>query len=238
MMREWRFRPAADLGLAPGERLKSLKREAGLIGSTAHLAWWLLARAYLRGIHRFRVEGGEHLPAAPPFVLCANHSSHLDAIALAACIPARLSNRAFPIAAGDTFFDHLPVTLFAALGLNALPLWRGKVRAGELATLRARLADEGAIFMLIPEGTRARDGVIARFKPGIGRLVAATPVPVVPCHIDGAFAALPPHRKLPRPAPITLRIGAPLAFADVADDKHGWTAIAARIEDAVRVLAP
>jgi 1-acyl-sn-glycerol-3-phosphate acyltransferase len=237
-MREWRFRPAADLGLAPGERLKSLKREAGLVASAAHLAWWLVARAYLRAAHRFRVLGAEHLPASPPFVLCANHASHLDAVALAAAIPARLSNQVFPIAAGDTFFDHLPMTLFAALGLNALPLWRGQVKPGELATLRARLAGDGAIFILFPEGTRARNGVMQRFKPGIGRLVAASAVPVVPCHIDGAFAALPPHRTLPRPKPITLRLGAALSFAGESDDKAGWTAVASRVEDAVRRLAP
>ncbi len=76
-----------------------------------------------------------------------------------------------------------------------------------------------------------------RFKAGIGCLVARTDVPVVPCHIAGAFAALPPHRRLPRPVRLKLSIGTPLAFGGVGDDKAGWLQIAATAEGAVRQLA-
>jgi 1-acyl-sn-glycerol-3-phosphate acyltransferase len=103
--------------------------------------------------------------------------------------------------------------------------------------LRARLIDGRSIYILFPEGTRSRDGTMHRFKAGIGRLVAGTEVPVVPCHIAGGFAALPPHRTLPRPRRLTLTIGTPLSFGDVSDDKAGWLRIAETSETAVRRLA-
>lgn len=236
-MQRWDFEPAADFGLPPRERLASLQREAGLVGSAVHLAWWSLTRAYLAGFHRFKVIGRENLPSAPPFILVANHASHLDAVSLAACVPVRHCHRTFPIAAGDTFFERLGISIFAALALNALPLWRHKARQGDLAALRTRLAEGKCIYILFPEGTRARDGVMSGFKPGLGRLIAGTAIPVVPCHIAGAFEALPAHRKLPRPRPVRITIGKPLVFADIGDNKAGWLQVAETTEAAVRLLA-
>ncbi len=87
--------------------------------------------------------------------MIANHASHLDAVALAAALPARHCNRTFPIAAGDTFFERLGISVFAALAMNALPLWRGKPSHGDLATLRQRLIDGDRSISSFPRG-RAR----------------------------------------------------------------------------------
>ena len=83
-MQDWKLEPARDLGMSLGERSRSLRRECGLIETAAHLGWWSLMRAYLRVGHRLTVHGREHLPSEPPFVLVANHTSHLDALVLAA----------------------------------------------------------------------------------------------------------------------------------------------------------
>jgi 1-acyl-sn-glycerol-3-phosphate acyltransferase len=171
-------------------------------------------------------------------VLVANHASHLDAPVLAAGLPLRFCDRTFALAAGDTFFTSLALSAMATATLNALPIWRKKTRQDHLATLRTRLLDEGCIFLLFPEGTRTRDGTMAAFKPGLGALVAGTDVPVLPCHITGAWDALPPHRSLPRANRLALTIGAPLSFAATANDPAGWREVAARAEWAVRRLAP
>ena len=62
---------------------------------------------------------------------------------------------------------------------------------------------------------------------GLGMLVAQTDVPVVPCYLDGAFAALKPNQKLPRPSKIKLTIGRPMVFTSVNNDRPGWEQIAA-----------
>ena len=171
-----------------------------------------------------------------PSILVANHASHLDVLALVAFVPARLRDRLFPIAAGDTFFESVPVAVFAAYALNALPLWRKHCDPRDLEELRRRLVDEPCAYVLFPEGTRTRTGELGFFKRGIGALVASTLVSVVPCYLRGAFDALPPNRKFPRPGKLTLTVGAPMRFPAIANDKDGWTEVAGKIEAEVRRL--
>jgi 1-acyl-sn-glycerol-3-phosphate acyltransferase len=237
-MDEWQYRPAADQHLPPQERLRSVRREVGLVGATTQMLWRVVSRSYLRLYHRLAVEGLEHVPARPPFVMVANHTSHLDALVLAAALPWRLRRSAFPVAAGDTFFETPAVTVFAALMLNALPMWRKRCGAHGMAELRSRLVEEPAIYLLFPEGTRSRDGSMGHFKPGLGMLIGGADVPIVPCHLDGAFAAFPPNTRMPRPLPMRLRIGPAHNFSDLPNDRTGWQAIAERLEAAVRELAP
>jgi 1-acyl-sn-glycerol-3-phosphate acyltransferase len=235
-MDDWKLKPANDLGLPLSERARSLRRESGLIESGMHLFWWLTLRAYFRTYHRLEIHGLENLPTQPPFACIANHSSHLDAMAMAASLPAKWRDSIFPIAAGDTFFNTPTVAAFAAFILNALPMWRRNCGSHSMQLLRERLVEDKSIYILFPEGTRARDGKLAPFKPGLGMLVAETPVPVVPCYLKGAFHAFAPHQKLPRPGKIVLCIGKPISFATTKNDRIGWVEIATTCHQAVEAL--
>lgn len=235
-MKRWRLRPAEDLDLPFGERLRSLRRESGFVSTLWRVLWWLVVRGYLHGYHRLTVVGREHLPKTGPFVLVANHSSHLDAITLSAGLPMGFCDRTHALAAGDTFFTSLSSSVFAATALNALPIQRGKTRRHELARLRERLQAQACVYLIFPEGTRSRDGTMADFKPGLGTLVAGSTVPVVPCRIAGAHRALPPQARVPRPRALHLSIGAPLEFPETSNDMAGWREIATALETAVRSL--
>ncbi len=237
-MNDWQYRPARDLGLTPSERRASLDREPGPVAATSGWAWRLFVRTYLRLVHGLRVTGREHLPVATPYVLVANHASHLDALVLAASVPPGVAGRLFPLAAGDTFFTTPAVSAFASGVLNALPMWRDRCGAHALDTLRERLAEDGCIYVLFPEGTRSRTGAMGAFKPGVGHLVAGTGVPVVPCRLSGTFEAFPPDRRMPRPRRVTLAFGPPITLADVPDTRDGWREVARRAEAAVRALDP
>jgi 1-acyl-sn-glycerol-3-phosphate acyltransferase len=236
-MEDWKYEPARDQHLPPDERLKSLRREAGLLAFLTQAASRMAIRSYLKLYHRLKIIDGERLPHAAPFVMVANHSSHLDALALAAALPWRLRERAFPIAAGDVFFQTKAAAFFSAMALNALPMWRKRCGPHALDELRERLLGEPAIYILFPEGTRTRDGKLGSFKPGLGRIVAGADVPVVPCHLDGAFGAFPPGAKFPVPTQLLLRVGTPLNFVEVPDVRRGWEEIATRLEAAVSALA-
>ena len=236
-MDEWQYRPAGDLGLKPSARWKSLRREASLVDRATQSAWRILVATYLRAFHRLTITGGANLPATAPFVLVANHSSHLDALILAAAVPWRLRQSLFPIAAGDLFFETPVAAIFSAMMLNALPMWRRCCGSHAIQELRERLVQEPAVYILFPEGTRSRDGRMGTFKAGVGMIVAGTGAPVVPCHIGGAYHAFPPKARMPRPVRIHVQIGAPCSCADVANDRAGWQEIARRLEVAVTSLA-
>ncbi|MBI4028050.1 MAG: 1-acyl-sn-glycerol-3-phosphate acyltransferase [Verrucomicrobia bacterium] len=235
-MDEWKYQPARDLGLSQKERLRSVRRESGLVGVISHHLWFATMRCYLRLFHRLTVHGRENLVSQPPFILAANHASHLDALILATALPAGLRACVFPIAAGDTFFETPVLAMFATGAMNALPMWRKNCGRHALEQLRQRLLEEPCAYILFPEGTRSRSGEMACFKPGLGMIVAGTPVPVVPCHLAGVFEALPPHHKIPRWKLIELRIGKPLVFSVVPNNREGWERIASETERAIRSL--
>jgi 1-acyl-sn-glycerol-3-phosphate acyltransferase len=238
-MEPWNLQPARDLGLAPPARWSSPRRESGLSESLAHTGWCLLTRLFFRCWNRLEVLGREHLPGRAPFVLIANHSSHLDAPVLASIVPLRWCDDVSPLAAGDLFFASKPRAAFSGLVLNALPVWRRKQTPGahSLIELRRRLLETEAIYIVFPEGTRTRNGSMTRFKAGIGALVASTAVPVVPCYLAGTFAAAPPDSRVPRGNKITVRLGEPRSFDAIPNDHSGWLQVATALESAVHELA-
>jgi 1-acyl-sn-glycerol-3-phosphate acyltransferase len=102
-MQPWKLVPARDLALPLHERLLSLRRESDLLESLAQLGWWTAVRGYLKLCHGLSVYGRRRLPLRPPFVLVANHTSHLDALVLGSLLKEQWRNRTFPLAAGDAF---------------------------------------------------------------------------------------------------------------------------------------
>ncbi len=235
-MEEWRFEPAHDFGLNAEQRRLSLRREVGLESAISCFFWRSITRAYLAIAHRLKIRGRENLPEHAPFILVANHASHLDAIILGGILPLRFVGAVFPIAAGDTFFTKRASSIFATAFMNALPIWRKNCGAHSLEDLRERLMQGACIYILFPEGTRSRTGEMAPFKPGLGRLVAGTNIPIVPCYLNGTFSALPVSGTVPRWKKISVHVGKPLSFVETTNDRTGWGSIAAATEDAVRNL--
>jgi 1-acyl-sn-glycerol-3-phosphate acyltransferase len=232
-MEEWHFEPAHDFGLSAEQRRLSLRREVGLESAISCFLWRSITRVYLAIAHRLKIRGRENLPARAPFILVANHASHLDAVILGAILPLRFVGAVFPIAAGDTFFTKRASSIFATAFMNALPIWRKNCGAHSLEDLRERLLQGACVYILFPEGTRTRTGEMAAFKPGLGRLVAGTNIPIVPCYLNGTFAALPATRMVPRWKKISVRVGKPLSFAETTNDRVGWESVAATTENAV-----
>lgn len=233
---QWDLTPATDLNLPVGERLRSLGRERGLLGTMTGFLWWSFVGTYMKLYHRLRIFGRDRLPMTAPFLLVSNHASHLDVMLLASVLPRRLRHCVYPIAAGDTFFESPVTASFAAIILNALPMWRRKAGSHALRQLRHRLSEEPCGYILFPEGTRSRTGKMVPFKSGLGMLVAGTDVPVIPCHISGAFRALSPEQKFPRPRRLHLHIGAQLVFKEAKNNRDGWSQIARGTHAAVEAL--
>ncbi len=236
-MPDWQYKPAKDLTLNSVERFRSERREPGLVSYLTNRVATGGLRAYFQIYHRLRIEGAEHLPRQTPFVLISNHTSHLDALVLAACLPRSVRGSTYPIAAGDVFFETPRLAVFSSMVLNALPMWRKKIGRHALDDLRTKLLVGDCGYILFPEGTRSRDGRPGPFRPGLGMLVAGTSVPVVPCHLEGCHKALSSEHMVPRREQIRLRVGPPISFASATQDREGWTLVTKTAQDAVSALS-
>jgi 1-acyl-sn-glycerol-3-phosphate acyltransferase len=236
-MGRWRYQPAADLELPLAERLRRFPREPDLTVYALRSVAALVLRGWLKVYHRLEINGRDNLPLDRSFVMVANHGSHLDTLALLAALPLRKLHRAFPAAAQDYFFVNAPRLAMAAVVVNALPFGRQTHIRHSLELCRALLANPGNILVLFPEGTRSTTGKIGEFKPGIGLLVAGTDIPVVPCHLAGAFEAWPKGRFVPRPHQLRLRIGTPQTFESSAPGKESSGRIGEQLRAAVLELA-
>lgn len=140
-------------------------------------------------------------------VVVANHSSHADAPALLAALPA--ASRPAVAAAADYWFGGgIRPRLCRAL-VGGFAVRRGGGGSADLAAA-ADLARAGRAVVVFPEGTRSRSGELGAFHSGALRLAAAAGVPVVPVGIAGTRDLLPVHGSLGH-GPVEVRIGAPLA---------------------------
>ncbi|HLZ26349.1 MAG TPA: lysophospholipid acyltransferase family protein [Chloroflexota bacterium] len=143
---------------------------------------------------------------ANPVVFVANHGSHLDAPAILAALPASIRHRTAVAAAEDYFYRNRLLGLCMSLGVGAFPFPRqGRTGVERAAALLA----DGWNVVLFPEGSRSPDGAQHLFRDGIGHLLLASDAAAVPVAIVGTQALWPRGRALPRPGPITLRLGTP-----------------------------
>ena len=71
----------------------------------------------------------------------------------------------------------------------------------------------------VPEGTRSRNGEIGKLRSGAAVLAAQHGIAIVPIHVTGTHAAMPPGRNWPkrkpgrlvsRRHPVEVRFGAPI----------------------------
>ena len=140
---------------------------------------------------RLTVVGQDQLPASP-FIICSNHTSHIDSAVLMTA--SRLPFSAFALlGASDYFFDSWRARFLVSRFMNVIPIDRqaqSKSLRRSLAMCAKFLQRTHGNLILYPEGTRSRDGEIRPFKKGIGLFAVNLAVSVVPARIEGAHNIL------------------------------------------------
>jgi 1-acyl-sn-glycerol-3-phosphate acyltransferase len=190
----------------------------------------LLVRPFVNGVMGKRVHGAENVPAQDPFLLVANHDSHLDTPLLLSLFPGSRLARIRPVAAADYWGSGLKRFVAERL-FRVLPIARRGEEAGEAVARMEEALDSGESLILFPEGTRGDPEVLQPFRSGAARLAAARPqIPVVPVYLANTGRNLPRGSSLFLPMICDIWIGERVpASADVASMR-------AAIEDAVRKL--
>lgn len=204
-----------------------LKQRPGL----TFLAWALarLLRLLLGHRFRFEVHGGEWVLPEGPYLMVANHCSHLDPLFLLWALPYRVAKRL-------SFMGH---TEYFGSGWKAALAKRLKlvpVDSDEHARSGIRLSAEalrrGMIGMVFPEGERSANGAQQRFHRGAGALARELDIPILPVAICGTWDVLPRGREKIRYAPVQVRFGSPLCAQPAENDQD----VLARVWEAVRQL--
>ncbi|MEZ5190470.1 MAG: lysophospholipid acyltransferase family protein [Schumannella sp.] len=111
-----------------------------------------------------------------PFVVVANHSSHLDAPLIMGALPRKLARYLAAGAAGDYFFDVWWRRGLTALFFNAFPVDRSGSNPRNVSA--KALLQHGVPVLVFPEGTRSKTGEIGHFNPARRR---SRPRPAHPC---------------------------------------------------------
>ena len=191
------------------------------------LAWILV-----NTIYRVRPRGVENIPDKGPAVVVCNHVSYMDPIVLLASV-----RRPMRFVMYYKIFQ-LPLLRFLFQHVRAIPIASAKederLMNEAFEQVDAELA-AGNIVCIFPEGGITSDGEVQRFRPGIERVIAKRPVPVVPVALQNLWGSWFSRsnggkvRKFPRRlfARVPVIIGEPVKPGDVT---------AASLEILVRTL--
>lgn len=166
---------------------------------------------------RVHVRGREHVAPGEAYVVMSNHQSHYDIPVIFVALP------------------MLSIRMVAKAGLFRVPIWGRALRVagfvpvdrsdraqaiGALAAARQALA-QGISIWIAPEGTRARDGRLGRFKQGGFHLALESGARILPVSIDGTYAALPANtRRVRRGVEVRVTIHRPVDPASFGPERR------------------
>jgi 1-acyl-sn-glycerol-3-phosphate acyltransferase len=187
--------------------------------------------AACRAYFGLELRGTQHIPREGGIVITPNHQTYADPPLVS--IPVR---RPIYYMAWDRLFD---IPLFGGL-IRLLRAFPVDIEARDARATReaVRLLQDGAALMIFPEGERAPDGRVQRFKPGAFRLAVSQDVPVLPVTIVGGNRAWPPGRVLPRPARITITYHPALRGDPALDPREAARDLAERTRAAILSAVP
>lgn len=188
------------------------------------------------------LEHPERLPRRRPYILAANHASHLDTPAILSAVRLargpEAAHAVHVLGARDYFFDTPLKGWFFSTLLNVVPIEREETSLAGLRMVKAILSNQESV-LIFPEGTRSRGGDIQLFKPGLGLIAWELKVPIVPVLVRGTFGALPVGRIVPQRMPIRVEFGEPISMDTYASRDGGrrkdrlYREIAADVRDTI-----
>lgn len=136
--------------------------------------------------------GEQNIPVDGPFIVAANHLSHLDP----PLIGAAFRSRELFFLARKTLFKP-GFWNFLLSHINTISV--DKQNNAEIHAIRQALSllKKGFGVVIFPEGTRSLDGNFGPAQAGVGFLACKTQVPVIPVRIEGTYEILRKNSVLP-----------------------------------------
>ncbi len=182
---------------------------------------WLLVKA----VYRLRAEHLDRVPAEGAALIVANHVSFADAVIIMGASP-----RPIRFVMDHRIF-RTPLLGFVFRHCGAIPIAPAK---DDAALMEKAFADvstalrNGELVAIFPEGNITRDGELQAFRPGVSRILASDPVPVIPMALSGLWGSYFSRidgEAMKRPfrrgmfSAIRLRVGEPLPAAEASPQR-------------------
>ncbi|GAA5445636.1 lysophospholipid transporter LplT [Microbulbifer sp. NBRC 101763] len=148
---------------------------------------WMLSHT----MYRVKHEGLEQIPANGPALIVCNHVSYVDALLLAGAVRRPIRFIMYkPI-------YQIPVLHFIFRTGRAIPIC-SKAKDPEGYEKAFQEIEQGLkngdLLCIFPEGQLTKDGEIQPFKAGIEKILARTPVPVIPMALRGLWGSFFSHK--------------------------------------------
>ena len=181
--------------------VSSLFERRGYFAHRCARAWsWLILKT--TGV-RVRVEGLDRVKPGTNYVFVSNHQSIYDIPVIFWSLPYQLR-----IIAKESLAKFPVLGWHLRRGKHLFVDRRNPDRAGIFARWRALVSE--ASLMVYAEGTRSRDGHVAKFKAGSFMLAIEAQLPIVPVAIIGTRAVMPKGRLRTEPADVRLIVHDPI----------------------------
>lgn len=150
----------------------------------------------------------------------ANHSSHVDTIAIVAALPAKYRKITKPVAAAD-YWGRTPLLKYISTkGLNCVLIDRKSKGGIDVLNPIYEALDQGFSIIIFPEGTRGDNALPNEFKSGLYHLSEKYPeIDLVPVYLDNVYRCMPKGKFIPLPLLCSVRFGSPLERIHSEDKK-------------------
>jgi 1-acyl-sn-glycerol-3-phosphate acyltransferase len=186
----------------------------------------LLSYIIFKTRFRLKILNKPKLPK-PPYIVCSNHSSHLDGILVATVVRHRIRW----LITKKHYLNAKMKLAYDALRLIPVDIGGTDFRSLKLSL---KALKKGHVLGIFPEGTRSKNGKIKNeVHTGLAYLAIKAQVPVLTAAIKGSFEALPPGSSKPKPKPISITFG-PVINPNEVVTKENINVLSDRIMSSIR----
>ena len=167
-----------------------------------------LCRLMVR-VYGCSVQYNQKVPENETFVIMANHCSFLDVFA----IPCTFTGKFSAVAASKNF--AIPIYSLFLKKLKVVSIDRTN-REQAIAGIKQaeNLIKDGYHIVILPEGTRTKNGQLGQFKKGGFHLAINTNARILPIITRGLYDIKPVNRFTINPGKININIGHPITTSN------------------------
>lgn len=183
-----------------------LRRDSPMIGKLID-SWskWFLRIPPVRYV----VHGLSHAEPGQQYVVVTNHLSNFDIPLVLQTVPGKVRF----LAKKELYKIPLFGPAMVKIGVVIIDRRAGMSVHDAIFTASAESIRQGNWLLVFAEGTRSRDGEMARFKKGAFRIAVDNQLPLLPVVIEGTYDVNPPESMLIFPGKAQVSIMEPVDTA-------------------------